>query len=179
MDFEILYALNAVHSGFLDKLMIGITYLGEKGIFWICVSIILIVFKKTRKCGLFMLISMMLGLIFGNEFIDSYNVTRILVIGVYSMIFYKIIGQLFISDNKSKQYFIILFIGTIVNIIANIILIPKMDIIGAAIASVFSYSAIGIIFLVMYQCQYNVNIIDVLIVKKSDFNNIKKVIFRK
>jgi len=119
------------------------------------------------------------GLIFGNEFIDSYNVTKILFIGVYSMIFYKIIGQLFISDNKSKQYFIILFIGTIVNIIANIILIPKMDIIGASIASVFSYTAIGIIFLVMYLCQYNVNIIDVLIVKKSDFNNIKKVIFRK
>ncbi len=69
MDFEILYALNAVHSGFLDKLMIGITYLGEKGIFWICVSIILIVFKKTRKCGFFMLISMIIGVILGNGLI--------------------------------------------------------------------------------------------------------------
>lgn len=71
MDFGILYALNAVHSGFLDKLMIGITYLGEKGIFWICVSIILIAFKKTRKCGFFMLISMIIGVIIGNGLIKN------------------------------------------------------------------------------------------------------------
>ena len=66
MDFGILYALNNIHTEVLDKIMIEITYLGEKGIFWIGIAIVLLFFKKTRKCGLFMLISMMVGLIIGN-----------------------------------------------------------------------------------------------------------------
>ena len=51
--------------------MVAITYLGEKGIFWISIGVILLFFKKTRKCGLFMLISMMLGLIFGNGLLKN------------------------------------------------------------------------------------------------------------
>ena len=71
MDFEILYALQNIHTPVLDKIMVAITYLGEKGIFWISIGVILLFFKKTRKCGLFMLISMMLGLIFGNGLLKN------------------------------------------------------------------------------------------------------------
>ena len=49
MDFEILYFLNGIHNDVLDKIMIGFTYLAEKGIFWIALSIIFMIFKKTRK----------------------------------------------------------------------------------------------------------------------------------
>lgn len=71
MDFQILYALNSIHSEVLDKIMVAITYLGEKGIFWIGLSIILMFFKKTRKCGLFMLIAMAIGVILGNGILKN------------------------------------------------------------------------------------------------------------
>lgn len=71
MDFEILYALNNIHTDILDKIMIGITYLGEKGIFWILVAVILLFNAKTRKCGIFMLISMSLGLLIGNGLLKN------------------------------------------------------------------------------------------------------------
>lgn len=71
MDFQILYALNSIHSEMLDKIMIGFTYLGEKGVFWIGLSILLLFFKKTRKCGILMLISMAIGLIIGNGIIKN------------------------------------------------------------------------------------------------------------
>jgi len=71
VDFDILYALNNIHTDLLDKVMIGITYLGEKGIFWIGIAIILLFFKKTRKCGIFMLISMAIGVIIGNGIIKN------------------------------------------------------------------------------------------------------------
>ena len=71
MEFEILYGLNSIHNPVLDKIMLGLTYLGEKGIFLIVVGIILLFFKKTRKCGLFMLISMMVGLIIGNGILKN------------------------------------------------------------------------------------------------------------
>ena len=71
MDFGVLYALNNIHTEILDKIMIGITYLGEKGIFWIGIAIVLLFLKKTRKCGFFMLVSMMIGLIIGNGLIKN------------------------------------------------------------------------------------------------------------
>ena len=55
MEFEILYALQNIHTDVLDKIMLGITYLGEMGIFWMAVGLILAINKKTRKCGIFML----------------------------------------------------------------------------------------------------------------------------
>ena len=71
MDFKILYLINAWHSDILDKIMIFFTNLGDAGIFWIILAIILLFFKKTRKCGLLMLISMALGVIIGNGIIKN------------------------------------------------------------------------------------------------------------
>ena len=71
MDFTILYVLNNLHTDILDKIMIGLTYLGEKGIFWIILAIILLFNKTTRKCGIFMLISMSLGLLIGNGLLKN------------------------------------------------------------------------------------------------------------
>ncbi len=108
------------------------------------------------------------GIIFGREYIEAYKVTIILFFGIYSMCFYKIIGQLFISDNKSKQYFVILLVGAILNVICNYLLIPTMNIDGAAIASILSYSVIGIVFLILYLIQYQVNIKNVIFIQKVD-----------
>ena len=71
MDFTILYALNNIHTNVLDKIMIGITYLGEKGIFWMLIAVILLFNPKTRKCGIFMAISMAIGLIIGNGLLKN------------------------------------------------------------------------------------------------------------
>lgn len=66
MEFNILYLINNLHTQLLDKIMVFITKLGDAGIIWIELAIILLFIKKTRKCGILMLASLMLGLIFGN-----------------------------------------------------------------------------------------------------------------
>jgi len=71
MDFKILYFLNGLHNPVLDKIMVGFTMFGEKGIFWISLAVILLFFKKTRKCGLLMLISMFIGIIVGNGILKN------------------------------------------------------------------------------------------------------------
>ena len=41
------------HGGkILDEIMIFCTHLGDKGIFWIALALVLLLFKKTRKLGL-------------------------------------------------------------------------------------------------------------------------------
>ena len=52
--------------GFLDFLMPLITLLGDAGIFWIACSVVMILFPKTRKTGLAMGISLLIGLLVCN-----------------------------------------------------------------------------------------------------------------
>ncbi len=51
---------------FLDFLMPVITLLGEDGIFWIAVALFMLAFRKTRKGGFVMALSLIFGLLFGN-----------------------------------------------------------------------------------------------------------------
>lgn len=66
LEFGILYAINNLHNPILDKIMVAITNLGDAGVIWIGIAIILLFRKNTRKCGSLMLVSMALGLILGN-----------------------------------------------------------------------------------------------------------------
>ena len=52
--------------GFLDKFMPVITSLGNAGIFWIILAVVMLIFKKTRRAGLAMAISLIFGLVLCN-----------------------------------------------------------------------------------------------------------------
>lgn len=66
MDFEILYRIQEMHTAFLNPLMVAVSALGNNGIVWILTAAVLLFFKKTRKCGMLMLISMAVCFIVGN-----------------------------------------------------------------------------------------------------------------
>lgn len=55
-----------LRCSFLDKVLPIITKLGDAGIFWIIVAIVLLLFKKTRKMGIMTGLALLLGLIIGN-----------------------------------------------------------------------------------------------------------------
>lgn len=61
MDFAILYAIQNLRTPLLDKIMVLITSIpGGYGEMWVAIGVILLIFKKTRKCGLVLLISYLL-----------------------------------------------------------------------------------------------------------------------
>lgn len=70
-EFSILYALQEIHNPILDKIMLFITSLGDDGLFWIAIGVICLVFKKHRKMGLQLLISMLCTFILGNLIIKN------------------------------------------------------------------------------------------------------------
>ena len=55
-----------LHCPFLDTVMPLITVLGDAGIFWIACSLVMILIPKTRKTGLAMGISLLIGLLVCN-----------------------------------------------------------------------------------------------------------------
>ena len=65
-EFDILYAIQNIHTPILDKIMVALSTLGNAGIFWIVLSVILLIPKKYRKCGFQMMLSMALCYIVGN-----------------------------------------------------------------------------------------------------------------
>ena len=65
-EIDFLYALQEIHNPILDQIMIFITTLGDEGIFWIAVGIICLFFKKHRKMGWQVLLSMLVTFIIGN-----------------------------------------------------------------------------------------------------------------
>lgn len=55
-----------LHCGFLDGIMPVVTKLGDAGIFWILLSVVLLLIPKYRKAGLSMGIALLIGLVVCN-----------------------------------------------------------------------------------------------------------------
>lgn len=60
------YVRSAFSCTFLDFLMPLVTLIGEKGLLWIVITLILLCFKKTRKTGIVVAISLIMGVLIGN-----------------------------------------------------------------------------------------------------------------
>lgn len=67
MDFSILYSIQAMRSSVFDQIMLAITnIMGSYGQIWLLVALGLIIFKKTRKVGICVLLSYILVLLVGH-----------------------------------------------------------------------------------------------------------------
>ncbi len=66
-DFAVLdFIAEHMRCAFLDVWMPLVTKLGDGGIFWICIAVILLFFKKYRRVGLMMGASFLLGVLVVN-----------------------------------------------------------------------------------------------------------------
>ncbi len=119
------------------------------------------------------------GIVFGVDFIECYLVTLVLFIGAFSMIFFKMLGVAFVAEGRQKEYFIILMISVIVNLVLNFLLIPIWRMYGAAFASVMSYSVCGIAFLCRYCAWKKVNPLGYIFIKNSDIAAFRTIIKRR
>lgn len=67
MEFDILYAIQNLHCTFMDTVVLGLTkLLGDYGQLWIFIGAIMLFFKKSRKCGIAILISYALVFLVGH-----------------------------------------------------------------------------------------------------------------
>ena len=66
MEFQILDALQTIHNPVLDTIMCAITRLGDAGIIWILLCIVLLVLPKTRKSGVILMAALLVDLVICN-----------------------------------------------------------------------------------------------------------------
>lgn len=70
-EFDFLYALQKLHNPILDEFMTFVSILGNSGVFWIVVAIVLLFIPKYRKCGGQMALAMLLTFIIGNVILKN------------------------------------------------------------------------------------------------------------
>ena len=67
LDAQILlYIQEHFRTQFLNTFFVGFTHLGDGGILWICISLILMIFRKTRRIGFVCAVSLMIGALVTN-----------------------------------------------------------------------------------------------------------------
>lgn len=71
MELQLLHMIQGLHNGVLDAVMILLSTLGNAGIIWIAVCLILLIPKRTRKCGLTGLVAMLFSFCLGNLVIKN------------------------------------------------------------------------------------------------------------
>ena len=139
----------------------------------ICNSICLIIIV-----GIIALGKPFLDFVFGVEYSGAYQVTLILLAGVFSMIYYKLIAAYNIAMGRQIISFTFLGIGVVCNIIGNLILIPMLGIYGAGFASVISYSVCSLLFIVYFCKATGIPFRRMLLINKNDAEKIKKQLKR-
>jgi hypothetical protein len=68
--------LNWIHDTFtcpvLDYLMPKITALGDGGLIWIVTALVLLLSKKYRRCGITLIVGLIMGVVVGNVFLKNF-----------------------------------------------------------------------------------------------------------
>lgn len=107
-----------------------------------------------------------LSVVYGNDFLPAYPVILIVFLGSISMTFFKLFGVVFLAEGRRYFYFFSLLSSVLLNVILNFILIPVLNIYGAAIASVISYNVCGLTFLIYFSKVKNIKIRELIFIKK-------------
>jgi O-antigen/teichoic acid export membrane protein len=123
--------------------------------------------------GIIVLGEPLIRFIFGSEFQGAYEITVIILIGVFFMIYYKIIASYNIVMGKQVINFIFLSISVLTNIIGNRLLIPVFGNQGAAFSSILSYGICALCFVVHFVRTTNVPLYQMFFVNRGDLKRIQ------
>lgn len=114
-----------------------------------------------------------INIFFGKDYSGAYPVTLILLVGVFFMIYYKMIASYNIVIGKQFVNFVFLGISVVGNIVANYILIPILGIYGAGVASIISYGICSVLFFVHFVKNEQVSPKAMLLVTPSYLKSLK------
>ena len=139
----------------------------------------------SMKVNLYLTILMIVGilvmgrpviwLLAGAEYLPAYPVTVLLIAGIIPMSYFKIIGTLLLAQGKKFVYLGMLTASVVINIICNMFTIPLWGKMGAAVASVVSYTAAGGCFLAYYLKMYRIPVRDVFIFRAEEIARLKNM----
>ena len=128
--------------------------------------------------GILLLGKPVIWLLAGAEYLPAYPVTVLLIAGIIPMSYFKIIGTLLLAQGKKYTYLGMLTLSVVANIICNMFTIPLWGKMGAAAASVVSYTVAGGCFLAYYLRSYKIPARDVFLFKPEEVARLKNMLLK-
>ncbi len=126
--------------------------------------------------GIFIFGRWIIQLLYGSEFLPSISALYLLLPGTISMCIYKILTRNFTSRNRQQLTVFAGLLGLGINVTMNLILIPRIGIAGAAIATSVSYSTTSFLLLFFFLRDSGVRFVDSLFIKGSDLIELFQVV---
>ena len=71
----------------------------------------------------------------------------IIAFNLISLFLGTVVGHQLMAENRTRSVFLLNFIAMIVNVVLNLVFIPKLGLIGAAVATLIAYTTIPLIML--------------------------------
>jgi O-antigen/teichoic acid export membrane protein len=109
---------------------------------------------------------------YGFAFYESISVLNILLPGVLLLTILKVLYVDLAGRGKPWIALYAMIPSLIINVVSNILLIPKYGADGSAFSSTLSYSIGSIIFLICYSKEVDIPIVKILSFQKNDFKEI-------
>ena len=113
-----------------------------------------------------------LRVLFGERSAGSVAPMLILLPGVVMMGLYLLLTRNFTSRNRQQTNIVAAVVAVFANVGLNLVLIPRLGISGAALASVGSYGLAGLILLVMFRRDAGLRYRDVLLLTRADVRDL-------
>jgi O-antigen/teichoic acid export membrane protein len=134
-------------------------------------------FFLTALAGILLLIlgKYLIILLYGHDFLPALPALQILVPGVIALSICKVLGNEIVGRGKPIINTINAVISLAINIPLNIVLIPKMGIAGAALASTISYTGSAIFSTAIFVKISGVKWIDLIVLKTEDLNTYRQI----
>jgi O-antigen/teichoic acid export membrane protein len=110
----------------------------------------------------------MIGLLYGPEYLPAARPLFIIIPGVLMFSLFNLLARNFMSRAKQQTTIVAGTAGLVVNILLNIVLIPRLGISGAALASTLSYSLAASILLVAFRRHSGIPLQEFIRLRKSD-----------
>jgi len=125
---------------------------------------------------LFLLSKFIIVLMYGEAFSGSIMVLNTLLPGVLLLTVFKVINMDLSGKGKPWVSLKAMIPALLVNVVLNIVFIPKHGAVGAALASTISYSLAALLFIFFYSKEIKIPVVDIIRYKASDFQPIVQLL---
>lgn len=123
---------------------------------------------------LWLVIPYLLPLFFGEKFIPSIEIVRLMLPGILMFVIVRILSGRFAGAGEPKLLIGLFVPVLLVNIILNLFWIPKYGGLGAAMATNVSYTLGAIGMLILFSVKMQIPLAEIILYKGSDLDFLKK-----
>ncbi|HEX4958869.1 MAG TPA: polysaccharide biosynthesis C-terminal domain-containing protein [Lacibacter sp.] len=106
--------------------------------------------------------------LFGSSFSKMYHIFLLLIPGLMALSLLALMAAYFAAVNQVRRNLVISVTGLVMIVVADVLLIPRFGIYGAAVASSIGYLACFIIAYIYFAGDGSISVRDVMVFKKQD-----------